>query len=165
MLERALAESLEHFDQRLAAGSRIYLASVLAQAGELERAEREAVTAVEGLGEAPPLCAYAHGVVAEAALARGAPERALGHARQAMTILESLGGIEEGESLVRLVHVGALEATGDHDGARVALAEAVSRLLARANHLQNPALRQSFLEGVPENARTLALAATWGIER
>jgi hypothetical protein len=35
------------------------------------------------------------------------------------------------------------------------------RLLRIADRIDDPAYQQSFLEGVPENARTLALAQVW----
>jgi len=59
------------------------------------------------------------------------------------------------------VHALALKATGDGDGARAAIAAACDRLTERANKINDPARRASFLESVPENARTMALAAAW----
>jgi hypothetical protein len=46
--------------------------------------------------------------------------------------------------------------------ARAALAAARDQLHAEADAIESPALRHSFLEVVPEHARTLALAAAWG---
>jgi hypothetical protein len=63
----------------------------------------------------------------------------------------------------RLVHAEALHATGAHDAARHAIARARARLLAIADKIADPGYRASFLSGVPENARTLALAAAWQI--
>jgi hypothetical protein len=60
---------------------------------------------------------------------------------------------------VRLAHAEALRATGDTDGARRVLDDARARLLAIAARIPDPAYRQTFLEGVPEHARILALAA------
>ncbi|HWO20539.1 MAG TPA: AAA family ATPase [Kofleriaceae bacterium] len=45
--------------------------------------------------------------------------------------------------------------------ARGALAAARDRLVAIAGRIADPAYRQSFLEAVPENARTLAFAHAW----
>lgn len=78
-----------------------------------------------------------------------------------MTLLEAQGKIEEGEALIRLVHAEALSATGDGDAARAAIADARDRLLAAAARIDDPALRDSFLHNVPENARTLARARAW----
>ena len=67
----------------------------------------------------------------------------------------------EGESLVRVVYAEALAHAGDHDAARAAIQEAEARLRVRASWLLDPALRESFLVRVPENARTLELARLW----
>jgi hypothetical protein len=64
-------------------------------------------------------------------------------------------------AFVRLAHAEALHATGDLDAARRAIADARTHLLATAGKIPDPASRQSFLDSVPENARTLALARTW----
>jgi hypothetical protein len=64
-------------------------------------------------------------------------------------------------AFVRLAHAEALHATGAHDAARHAIAEARDRLLRIADRIAGPAYRKSFLENVPENARTLALARAW----
>jgi hypothetical protein len=102
----------------------------------------------------------AKGTLADVLLARGRPAEALTHAREAMQMLVSTGRLEEGEALVRLAHAEALEATGDHAAARAAVAEARDRLLAIAERIDE-SRRTTFLENVPENARTLALARTW----
>ena len=67
------------------------------------------------------------------------------------------GKPEEGESQVRLMIAEALHATGDAD-ARSSIRAARERLLARAAKITSPEWRTSFLENLPENARTLALA-------
>jgi hypothetical protein len=63
--------------------------------------------------------------------------------------------------MIRLVYAEALWATGDHDAARDAIAEARDRLVARADAIKNRAWRKSFLERVRENIRTLARAGEW----
>ena len=83
------------------------------------------------------------------------------HAREAFATMERLGGIEEGEALVRLAYAEALWAGGDREAARRAIEEARARLLARAARLGDEALRGRFLDRVEENARTLALSAAW----
>ena len=85
---------------------------------------------------------------------------ALGVAREAMDLLASLGTIEAGEALIRLVYAEALRTERDpRTGA--AVIDARDRLLAQASRIGDPALEASFLERVPENARTLWLAETW----
>jgi hypothetical protein len=59
----------------------------------------------------------------------------------------------------RLVHAEALGACGaDPAAVHLALDEASRRLQERAHQIHNQAWRRSFLERVPDNARTLALA-------
>jgi hypothetical protein len=101
--------------------------------------------------------AYALATQAHAQLARARPSEALASARQAMAMLQARDGAEEGESLIRLVYVLALEATGSRALAVDHAREAQRRLKERADKIAEPNLRRSFLEKVPENARILAL--------
>jgi hypothetical protein len=64
-------------------------------------------------------------------------------------------------AFVRLARAEALHAAGALDAARAAIADARARLVAIADTISDPAYRTSFLEGVPENARTLELARAW----
>jgi hypothetical protein len=65
------------------------------------------------------------------------------------------------EEVIRLAYAEALFEAGDRVGAREAIASAKERLTDRAARIQDPELRKSFLERVPENARTMALAREW----
>lgn len=94
-------------------------------------------------------------------LARGKIPEALGSAREAMDLLESLGDIEQGETVVRLAHAEALHAPGDAAGARAAIALAKTRLLGRADKIRDPVWRTSFLERIADHARILELARAW----
>ena len=62
---------------------------------------------------------------------------------------------------LRLVHAECLHATGDLAAARAAITAARERVLRIAASIPEPAYRKSFLESVPENARTLLLANQW----
>ncbi len=64
-------------------------------------------------------------------------------------------------AFLRLVHVRCLDAAGDRDAAKVAIAAARARLLAIADKITSPKYCQSFLEVVPEKRRTLELARQW----
>jgi serine/threonine protein kinase/tetratricopeptide (TPR) repeat protein len=141
--------------------ARSYLASILMMLGEGGEAERNARQAVDMLESAPPLCAQALATLAELLLAERRPADALSAADQAMKLLSPHGIIEEGESQVRVVYAEALAAVGDRAAARLAIAEARKRLLARAAAIGDPAFRASFLEHLAENARTLELARQW----
>ncbi|WP_437675560.1 serine/threonine-protein kinase [Sorangium sp. So ce131] len=149
-------------EPRMEGASRAYLAGILLAAGDGAGAEAEARRAVEMLEVAKPLLPHALATLADVLLAGGRSGEALVEARRAAEILGELGQLEEGEMLVRVVHAEALWATGDQEGARRALAEAEARLEERAGTIADPAWRASFLERVPEHARTAALRRAWG---
>jgi tetratricopeptide (TPR) repeat protein len=159
----AAAEAARAFaaqgDRRMEGISRNNLAMVLADAGDLDGAAREADAAIEKLAKSGSARAYALATRARVDLRRGLPAEALVTAREAM--LAALGGIEEGESAVLLVHAEALAAAGDRGAAITAIAAARARLAARAERIADPSLRASFLQRVADNARTLELARAW----
>ncbi len=158
-------QALEAYERqgvrRMAGGSRIYLAMILALGGDVVGAEQHLRLAIEGLGGHPPARAQALATLARVLVLAGRAEEAVGPATEALDLLESIGGIEEGESLVRLEHAVALNATGNRFAARKAILAARDRLLERAQRIQDPDWRQSFLTQVPENARTITLAKAW----
>ena len=153
--EEAIAAFAAQAHRRMESVSRVYLSSMLARAGDLASAEREAHLAVE-TAPAPPLRAHALAALSQILLSRGRRDAAFTFAAEAKAILDQLGAVEEGESLVRLAHAEAALETGEM-AAFEALAQAREHLLARAAKIADPSLRRSFLENVPENARTLAL--------
>ncbi len=136
------------------------LAEVLRRMGDLDGAERELQTA---LGMVTPLeHPGALGTLSALRLAQGRAEDALAAAEDAVARCVAMGGCGMFRgAFVRLAHAEALHATGAHDAARTAIAAARARLHAIAGRIPDPAYRRSFLDGVPENARTLALARVW----
>ncbi|WP_437967230.1 protein kinase [Sorangium sp. So ce260] len=159
------AEAVRSFaamrEPRMEGASRAYLAGVLLAAGDLAGAEEEARRAVGMLEVARPLLPYALATLADVLLAAARRGEALVEARRAAEIMNEIGQLEEGEALVRAVHAEALWAAGDREGARAALAEAEARLGERAAKIADPAWRASFVERVPEHARTAALRRAW----
>jgi tetratricopeptide (TPR) repeat protein len=139
-----------------------YAAVVALLRGDAAGAEQQARLALEKTISAPPFRAGVLGELARALLARGRNEEALAVARDAMELLGSLGTLDQGETLIRLVYARALEATGNHGAARSAILAARDRLLARAQAIGDPRWRTSFLERVADNASTLELAERWG---
>jgi eukaryotic-like serine/threonine-protein kinase len=136
------------------------LAEVLRRAGDLEAAERELQPA---LGMTVPL---EHpgllGTLAALRLAQGRAEEALTVAEDAISRCTAMGGCGMFRgAFVRLAHAEALYATGAHDAARHAIAEARGRLFTIADRIADPDYKKSFLENVPENSRTVALARAW----
>jgi hypothetical protein len=151
-------------DARLEGGARIYLAGILLDAGQQSAAEAEARAALDCLAAIRPLRVHALAVLACALLSQGRAEEALAAAQESVNLLAALGDVEEGAELARLAYAEGLHATGREEAARTAIAAARTELLARAEKISAPALRASFLEKVPENARTLDLARAWAGE-
>ncbi|AKT36909.1 protein kinase domain-containing protein [Chondromyces crocatus] len=163
-----LLESIEAFltqaNRRQEGRSRAYLAQVLSRLGDQAAAEGEADAAVATLAFVPTLRAMALAVRARVLLDLGRSTEALALAREALSMLVSLGGAEEGEALIRLTYAETLRATGHHGAARDAVTLAMDRLLERTQRITDPARRQSFCEDVPEHAKTYALATLWSQE-
>ena len=162
---RALATRLSeyghahHFPLEEGRG-RWVLAEVLRRMGELEAAEREIPAALEMT--VPLEHTGVLGTLSALRLAQGRAEEALAVAEQAVSRCTTMGGCGMFRgAFVRLVHAEALHATGAHDAARHAIATAREHLFTIAGRIADPAYRKSFLDNVPENSRTIALARAW----
>ncbi|AUX42432.1 uncharacterized protein SOCE26_038640 [Sorangium cellulosum] len=139
------------------------LGEVLCRAGELEEAGRELDAALALLSESSRI--DVPGVLSTRAalcLRQGRAAEALAAAEDGLSRHKALGacGFFRGARL-RLVHAECLEAAGQRDAAREAIARARDRLLCVAEEIADPGYRQSFLEQVPENRRTIELALEW----
>jgi tetratricopeptide (TPR) repeat protein len=139
--------------------ARAYLADALRRHGDLARAESEVRAALDNARD-HPIYGLAATTLAEILLARGDHDGALASCAKAFDVLDS-GGFEEGEARLRLVHAETLHARGDLAGAVTAIDAGRERVLANATAIDDPALRQSFLENIEEHARILKLAAAW----
>ena len=160
-LATQLAESgREHHNHLEEARGRWALAEALRRDGDLDGAEREIQVA---LAMAVPL--EQPGVLATLAalrLAQGRAREALAAAEDAMARCSVMGGCGMFRgAFLRLAHAEALHATGAHEAARSAIAQARARILVIVGKIADPDHKTSFLEHVPENARTLALASAW----
>jgi tetratricopeptide (TPR) repeat protein len=142
--------------------ARTYLARIELLAGDGAAAEREARAAADALMAAPPLRAAALAVLARSLLAVRRTDEALEAAHEAFSLLESLGSLEEGEALVRLVYAETLTAGGKEGDFFAVITEARERLLTRAVRIGDQRWRERFLTQVPDNAQTLALARAVG---
>jgi serine/threonine protein kinase len=157
----ALRRCGEQGNRRFEAVASIYLALILAMQRDLEAAVQLARAGVTLAATSPPTLAQAHAVLSAMLLLRDESAEALVEARKAMELLERLGGVEEGEALIRLMLMSALAREGDTKAACAAAREARDRLELRGDRIANPSWRRSFLNDVPEHARTLELAAQW----
>ncbi|HWO26548.1 MAG TPA: protein kinase [Kofleriaceae bacterium] len=139
------------------------LAEVLRRAGELEAADTEIQAALAILRRASPLdTPGALATLAAVRLAQARLPEGLAAAEESLAAYEAIGACAFFRgAFLRLVHARCLEVVGDYDAARAAIAAARARLFAIAAKIDDPAYRESFLEGVPENRETLALARQW----
>jgi tetratricopeptide (TPR) repeat protein len=162
---RALATQLSdygqahHFPLEESRG-RWVLAEVLRRIGDLDGADREiqVVLAMAVPLEQPGVLA----TLSALRLAQGRAGDALAAAEDAMSRCTVIGGCGMFRAaFVRLAHAEALHATGAHDAARRAIADARTHLLAIAGRIGDADYRKSFLHNVPENATTLARASAW----
>ncbi len=145
-------------DARMLGGAHLRIAEVSLAEGDAASAEREARAACEVLKVAPPLRGWALATLARALVAQGRVDDALEAAREGLALADSLGGLEMGESLVRLVFAEVLLARGDSAGAGAAVRSARDHLLLRASKIGDPVVRERLLRAVPENARILEWA-------
>ncbi len=157
MLESALREFDAQGHARMAGGTRIYLANARIAAHDEAGALREIDRALELLASTPPLRAYALAVRASILVACASPEDARVPAEEALSILDSLGGIDSGETDVYLAVARARLACGDEAAARAILKRGRDRVESRAARLAEPN-RTTFLTKVPSNVALLALA-------
>ncbi len=157
LAEEAILGFVADGDIRMTGGARAELSRILAASGDLAGADAEARAAAGILDGLPSAQAYAFGVLAYVRLLAGKPSEALAAATSAMRILEEVGAIQDGELMVRLAYAEALYAVSAH-GAESALAAVRDILFTRAARIKDVALRLGFLENIPENARTVALA-------
>jgi len=137
------------------------LAEVYRRAGVLGLAEREARGALELRGIAPLDEAAAGAILAAIRLADKRPTEAMLAIRDSAARYDELHAFGYRGAFMRLVRVEVFEATGHHGDARELLADARDRLLRIAGGIADEGLRRSYLEQVPENARTIELAEKW----
>jgi len=156
--QQALTVTSAQNDRRFQGCAEAYLSVTEYFAGEHARAEHYARAAADTLAAVSATRPFAIALLARALLARGRPAEALLSARDAHAQLESLGVVDDGEATIRLALAECLIATGDTLAAREVLEKAAGRILASAEAIEDPAIRESFLTRIPEHRRILELA-------
>jgi tetratricopeptide (TPR) repeat protein len=142
--------------------ARAYLAGVYYFANEHEKAEEEELRALPLLEHAPPYHAALLAFLTLTLIHKGgSTDEAFIAGSRAMHLLQQVGAVTEGEALIRIAYAEALNAKGDIEGAKKAVAAARDRLLARAAKIKNPEYKRTFLGVVREHVRTLARAGEW----
>jgi tetratricopeptide (TPR) repeat protein len=140
---------------------RSMLAEIYLRQGDLVAAEREAVIARGQLATMPNMRTPLIMSLALIRLMQGRVAEALADAEEAMAGYKALRMFVCRGSFARLVYAEVLKAAGHHERALAAIAEARASLLVNAAKIGDPELRRSFLEDIPENARTFELARQW----
>jgi hypothetical protein len=163
-LSEALAEATLLLEFSLKSGNRhteglarLWLGMIHLRSGDCESAEREAAGAMDRL-IAPLDGAWATATLADIRLRQGRATEALSLAQQAVNRCGGLRAVHIMQTDIAPIYIDALYAAGDHAGARTALAALCEDMLLAAERIRDPEFRKSFLENVPCNARTLALA-------
>jgi hypothetical protein len=136
------------------------VAWALAEAGELDAAERAARAALART-DLPFFTRIPLAALALVALARGRGEQAIELADAGLA--EATDRMND-TSLLRLIRARASHALGDADAACAAIADARDRLLRIAATHDDPGLRDSYLTNITPHAHTLALAREWQID-
>ena len=148
-------------NRRLALTARNYLALIEIDAGNFARAIEYVSDAIATGGDMQSALSPYYATASTACRLAGDAAGALAHARRALELIAIHGRPEEGEAAIRLAYAHALHATGAHDDAARAIGDAEKQLLETAAKIQDARWRASFLEAIPENAETLALARAW----
>jgi serine/threonine protein kinase len=159
----AVEQCKKQGNRRFESVGRLYLANILLRREDAPGAARAAEEAIACAKDFPGLDAYARAMLGSIYLRQSKPKRALSAAEGAMELLIKLQSLEEGEALIRVVDAEALYASGRREEAIARIHEARERLLKAADEIDDPHWRRSFLENVPENARTMRFAAKWGL--
>ena len=161
--EQAVAVTSAQNDQRFQGAAEAYLSLTEYLAGDYRRAEYLARAAMMTWATVLPNRPFAVALLARALLAQGRLTEALPHARAAFAQLETLGVVDDGEATIRLALAECLIAAGDQPAAQEAVATTAQWLRARAETIDDPAMRESFLTRIPEHRRILELAREIGL--
>jgi tetratricopeptide (TPR) repeat protein len=161
LLRQAFATFSAQGDQRLSTFSLVYLADALDARGETDAAFAEAKRALDASEVLPSAHATALVTLANLELRHGRGDP-LAHSALAYHTLLELGGLEDSEALVRVVHAEALQRAGRTEEAVEVARRAVEALRARAEKISGERWRKLFLE-VEENRRTFRVAEALGL--
>jgi tetratricopeptide (TPR) repeat protein len=156
--QQALTVTRAQNDRRFQGYAEAYLSVTEYLAGDYARAEQHARAAVATWETVLSVRPFAIALLARALLAQGRQAEALPSARDAYAQLEALGIVDDGEATIRLALAECLIAAGDRLAARQILDKAASRILASAEAIEDPVVRESFLTRLPEHRRILELA-------
>jgi eukaryotic-like serine/threonine-protein kinase len=157
---RALELFLTHKDPRLAGWSRLQLALLALDRSDLDNALEQARAVLAGSIEMQAI--GAHAIASRVLLLQGAQTESLASAKLAVKAIEQVGCVEDFEILAYVTLAEAHLASGDPESVKQSLRVARERLEVRLDGIEDPALRASFIERVPEHARVYELWQLYG---
>jgi eukaryotic-like serine/threonine-protein kinase len=159
LAQRAIVFFNEQGDKRMGGFSHTTLARLHLAQGRFEVALDVTRVASELLENIPTLRPANAATRAQVLLALGRNDEALSVATEGFRPLADGVKLDDGEALTRLAYAEALLANGQREDAARVIGGARARLRARAGAIRNSAWQKGFLESVPENRKTLELAA------
>lgn len=162
MERRAIDASHKQGDSRLEAWSHVYLSTIHFRKGDFAASMESAKACALMPDVAPAARAGGLAAWARAALAMNDIRTAVDASDKAMALLHQLKELEEFEPLIRLVYAEAKHQAGAVEEAKDEIERARKRVMERANFIHKAEWRESFLQELPDNARTLNLAKRWG---
>jgi ATP/maltotriose-dependent transcriptional regulator MalT len=162
--ERVIAMAREQGDRRWEGYALKVLSALAHDAFDFAHAAEYARMAMAVGNDLVALYAVSEAYLARAQLAQGQLADALVTSRHAHGLAESLGWLEEGDALVRLVYAQCLDASRDRQRARQVIEKAVFALTDQARAITTPAWRASFLSRFAEHVAIFQMARHWGVE-
>jgi tetratricopeptide (TPR) repeat protein len=163
--QRGLDWTREHGDRWFLPYAQLYLSMTELLAGDYPTAEGLARGAVNSTSDKPTLRPFALALFARARLAQGFEDEALALAKEAYAAIDANLQLEDGEASVRLAYAEALAASENRGEAMGVIAQAMLWLQCRVQTLDDPEMRLSFLERIPEHRRLRELAAELGLAK
>jgi len=163
--QRGLDWTREHGDRWFLPYAQLYLSMTELLAGDYPTAEGLARGAVNSTIDKPTLRPFSLALFARARLAQGFVDEALALAKEAHAAIDAKLQVEDGEATVRLAYAEALVASGNRGEATGVIAQAMLWLQRRLQTLDDPKIRLSFLERIPEHRRLRELAADLGLAK
>jgi len=155
----AMAEALLQAPPGIADGARAFVAEALWRNGDVDGARREGQRVTSSASVYARVSGMS--VLARIALHEGRAAEAISLLDRAIADQNAGSAAPFWRSILLLTRAEALDAAGDRQAARAAIAEANERLERIAAGFADPALRESYLTAIEENARTQALARAW----
>jgi tetratricopeptide (TPR) repeat protein len=135
-----------------------YAAQILFLGGDLLRAKQAAESALSLMEAENPPKPYTLAVLSRILLGLQDTKAARQLSTQALSLMNRLQHIDEGESLIRLSYIEALFAHGETQLAAQEIQSAQQKILQVAAQISNPIWRKSFVRNVPENVVILSMA-------